>query len=1309
MRKKGLVKQGLAVLLSLSMGLGPCAPGRFAVLADTPGVSFEVETDTGEAGTDTEEEAGSQGEDEASEENTEEAAEDSVSTGDGAGEETSGDDAGEASEDDGKDQGASNQGVEQQDIGESDGESEEAGDSGAGGESASEDSDDGAEDGEKVPGDEDDPEAGSGDEVDPSGEDNEDGTAEDGSASATDLENEGGVSAPDQKEENTVPEEEAAASGTAASEAETAAAEAETVDAAENDEAEAEGEVKNSEDRHVLQAEVNGTSISVVYDDGVFPENVKLEVRRVDEGSAELEEISEVIRETLDREETKINSDDTGTEETGEIEETEAADPVASGRYLDAFELRVLDKEENEVRPDTDAGKVYIRFYNLEYPVDENGEVFDLCEFTVFGLKETEEKRIRELTQVKGQDLFPSEDGDAAEGAVFNDIDSQDEKEENGNSGASFTAQFSDYDYVVIRWEADEAITGSPRFLKTQPEDTNCRIRFSYGEQALWEDGSGYSFVYVDTYYAVSCIMGASYDLAVRSAPTSFTISREKGEPLGIAIAYPDYDITLVSGRRVRMLGWKGSNGEMLPLDQTKDYIAHEDVLFEMQYEEIPVVYIYWGINPDGVLKISSEPLSAEYSGGQFETFREFFEKEKQAPWYEKRETIRQVITEGGTGRIKPDSAAYWFKDLSAVTSIDLSGMDASGISDFRYMFSECRNLKSIDFSGFNTEKAENFTGMFYYCRNLDLPDVSVFHLERTGLEVDDMFYGVPFRVESRTEDEIKEYYSSHPFSGKDSWKTSPNAASETAGVLSQETRQRSLNALNFIRFIAGVLEAEYSTEYEYYCQAGTTLLQLVGYLDHHPSKPAGVSTAFYKNGYQGTSHSNLGFSIPESTIADMILFGWMSDEDSKNIRDVGHRRWCLDPRIRKYGFGHSGYYTAMYFEESDPDFSHRSYEYIPWPAGETPVEYFYGPWSVSVNGFFYRPGPNGVQVRMHNKTDGKTYTITEKDKDYTENGKFFELSPMVAGYGSTYVFQPGVKFDAYDEIEVQITGLQDIRGEASAISYTVDFFSIGDEHSDADVEKMKQFLERLYKTCLSREADSDGLSYWTGRIRSGNIKGIEIAGSFVFSTEFTKKNYCNEHFVKQIYPALMGREADAGGLAYWVGQLDSGKMNRESLLNSFASSAEYKNLCNNAGIELGAARKVPKYGVLPYGPCAVCGEKTKVVQFVERMYTECLKRSAESGGLNYWSKELCNHTKTGKSMLDFFFLSKEIKQQNLSNEEYVKRIYRAMLNREPDSGGLDFWAGELNKGKQATAVIAGFVNSEEFTKICQDYGIHRK
>lgn len=38
-----------------------------------------------------------------------------------------------------------------------------------------------------------------------------------------------------------------------------------------------------------------------------------------------------------------------------------------------------------------------------------------------------------------------------------------------------------------------------------------------------------------------------------------------------------------------------------------------------------------------------------------------------------------------------------------------------------------------------------------------------------------------------------------------------------------------------------------------------------------------------------------------------------MDDSDDYNWSMAGRRRWCLDTKTARTGFGHSGSYTAMY------------------------------------------------------------------------------------------------------------------------------------------------------------------------------------------------------------------------------------------------------------------------------------------------------------------------------------------------------------------------------------------------------------
>ena len=104
--------------------------------------------------------------------------------------------------------------------------------------------------------------------------------------------------------------------------------------------------------------------------------------------------------------------------------------------------------------------------------------------------------------------------------------------------------------------------------------------------------------------------------------------------------------------------------------------------------------------------------------------------------------------------------------------------------------------------------------------------------------------------TESRTEEEIRDFYESHPFSlnSRTSWEVQPDLDSETAGTLSVSTVNEALNALNFVRFIAGIpADVTNNDDYEALAQAGTTLLTGVGTMTHYPSQLPAFLTRFTK------------------------------------------------------------------------------------------------------------------------------------------------------------------------------------------------------------------------------------------------------------------------------------------------------------------------------------------------------------------------------------------------------------------------------------------------------------------------------
>lgn len=122
---------------------------------------------------------------------------------------------------------------------------------------------------------------------------------------------------------------------------------------------------------------------------------------------------------------------------------------------------------------------------------------------------------------------------------------------------------------------------------------------------------------------------------------------------------------------------------------------------------------------------------------------------------------------------------------------------------------------------------------------------------------------------------------------------------------------------------------------------------------------------------------------------------------------------------------------------------------------------------------------------------------------------------------------------------------------------------------------------------------------------------------------------------------------------------------------------------------------------------CVICPKvATPMEKFVERLYTVILNRNSDSEGKNNHVSNLENGESACKVAYDFIF-SNEFLNSGLSNEEVVAKMYRVFLDREPDAGSKT-WVDALNNGCSYAAVMYGVSQSNEFTEICDKYGIVR-
>ena len=65
--------------------------------------------------------------------------------------------------------------------------------------------------------------------------------------------------------------------------------------------------------------------------------------------------------------------------------------------------------------------------------------------------------------------------------------------------------------------------------------------------------------------------------------------------------------------------------------------------------------------------------------------------------------------------------------------------------------------------------------------------------------------------------------------------------------------------------------------------------------------------------------------------------------------------------------------------------------------------------------------------------------------------------------------------------------------------------------------------------------------------------------------------------------------------------------------------------------------------------------------------------------------------------------VSPEMDLRSLSDNDFVRVAYLAMMNREPDDNGMAGWIELLNSGGTRTDVVTRMGKSEEFKKIVRN------
>ncbi len=146
--------------------------------------------------------------------------------------------------------------------------------------------------------------------------------------------------------------------------------------------------------------------------------------------------------------------------------------------------------------------------------------------------------------------------------------------------------------------------------------------------------------------------------------------------------------------------------------------------------------------------------------------------------------------------------------------------------------------------------------------------------------------------------------------------------------------------------------------------------------------------------------------------------------------------------------------------------------------------------------------------------------------------------------------------------------------------------------------------LARLYFAAFGRPPDYNGLNYYTG-VREDGAMLVQIADEFVRGREFEQRygKLDNAEFVERLFTNVLGYASQPDVRAYWVEELDSGRMTRGAVLVDLSESGAFR-------------------------------DRTANQVFVSTAYTELLRRTPDVTGYNHWLSVL-NSGSSQRAVID--------------------------------------------------------------------------
>jgi len=197
-------------------------------------------------------------------------------------------------------------------------------------------------------------------------------------------------------------------------------------------------------------------------------------------------------------------------------------------------------------------------------------------------------------------------------------------------------------------------------------------------------------------------------------------------------------------------------------------------------------------------------------------------------------------------------------------------------------------------------------------------------------------------------------------------------------------------------------------------------------------------------------------------------------------------------------------------------------------------------------------------------------------------------------------------------------------------------------------------FVRAVVSDFLGRPATDSEVARWRDHLLAGGSRQA-VTRAFAYSDEWIGV------LVDGLYRSTLGRAADAGGRAFWIGQLRAGQTPAQVAALFYASDEYYR-----------------RAGGTP-------------AAWVRDLYEEILGRAADGGGLAYWVDRSATVARPAIA-LDFY-------QSLESRRDRVAALFGTLLGRVPDRSGWSYWADVLTSGRDLDLATFLAASDEYFSR----------